>query len=91
MNGDDNFKDERDVGSFFGLWKKKSQQGNNYYSGKVCLNGVEYWCNLFDNSEKRQENKNRPHLNIVFNFVDPPETADKPKETEENPDEDIPF
>ena len=38
-----------------GLWKKKSQNGNIYCSGKFNLNGEDYFITLFNNDKKGNE------------------------------------
>lgn len=38
-----------------GLWKKKSQKGNTYCSGKFQLNGKDYYLTLFNNDKKGNE------------------------------------
>ena len=46
-----------------GLWKKESDRGS-YYSGKVEINGVGYWVNLYRN--ERKESETQPDLNLIL-------------------------
>jgi hypothetical protein len=45
-----------------GLWKKESQKGNTYYSGKLKLGDKEYQCSLFKNNKT---NEKQPDLNLI--------------------------
>jgi hypothetical protein len=45
-----------------GLWKKESQKGNTYYSGKLKIGDKEYQCSLFKNNKT---NEKQPDLNLI--------------------------
>ena len=45
-----------------GLWKKESQKGNTYYSGKLKIGDKEYQVSLFKNNKT---NEKQPDLNII--------------------------
>lgn len=47
-----------------GLWEKKSQKGNTYYSGKIKIGTEEYYINLFSNTNKTSEKA--PDFNILI-------------------------
>lgn len=47
-----------------GLWKKKSQKGNTYYSGKFQIDGKDYYLTLFKNDKKG--NEKAPDLRIFI-------------------------
>lgn len=47
-----------------GLWKKKSQKGNTYCSGKFQLNGKDYYLTLFNNDKKG--NEKAPDFNLII-------------------------
>jgi len=44
-----------------GLWKRDGNNGY-YYSGKIEVNGQEFWVNLYKNDRKTQES--HPDLNL---------------------------
>jgi hypothetical protein len=46
-----------------GLWKKQSQKGNGYYSGKIKIGSTEYYITLFKNNK---QNEKQPDLNIIL-------------------------
>lgn len=52
---------------FHGLWYKPTKSGKHRWSGKVAIEGVEYWVNLFQN-EKR--NDASPDYSVTFNPVE---------------------
>ncbi len=52
-NAKNDWKD-REVGA---LWKKTSNAGQNFYSGKVKVNGVEIKIVGFANSDKKADNQ----------------------------------
>jgi hypothetical protein len=45
-----------------GLWKKESQKGNTYYSGKLKIGDKEFQCSLFKNNKT---NEKQPDLNLI--------------------------
>lgn len=45
-----------------GLWKKESQKGNTYYSGKLKIGDKEFQVSLFKNNKT---NEKQPDLNII--------------------------
>lgn len=47
-----------------GLWKRKSQKGNTYCSGKFQLNGKDYYLTLFNNDKKG--NEKAPDFNLII-------------------------
>ena len=46
-----------------GLWKKKSQKGNTYCSGKIKIENKEYYLTLFNNDKKG--NDKAPDFNLI--------------------------
>lgn len=46
-----------------GMWKKVSQKGNTYYSGKIKIENKEYYLTLFKNNKT---NEKQPDLNIFL-------------------------
>lgn len=47
-----------------GLWEKTSQAGNLYYSGKLTIEGKEYWANVYVNEINTGDK--RPDMNLVL-------------------------
>lgn len=47
-----------------GLWKTESKKGTNYYSGKIKINGKEYYISIFKNEKKKD---NSPDLMLYMN------------------------
>ena len=50
-----------------GLWKKDGPNGS-YYGGKVEIDGVQYWVNLYKN--ERKESDKHPDLNLQLKPVE---------------------
>lgn len=72
-----------------GLWKRESKNGGaNYYSGKLTIDGVEYWANFYKND--RQEGPKAPPYNLVLNPVNPAPAGNVDSVPQEVDDE-IPF
>jgi hypothetical protein len=46
-------------------WQKHSEAAGTYYSGKVTVNGTEYFINIFRNKHK-EEGDRKPDLNILL-------------------------
>lgn len=46
-----------------GLWNKEGPNGP-YYSGKITVNGYEYWVNLYKNDRKTEDR--HPDLNLIL-------------------------
>jgi hypothetical protein len=44
------------------FWRKESQKGNTYYSGKLKIGDKEFQCSLFKNNKT---NEKQPDLNII--------------------------
>ena len=72
-----------------GLWKKKSQKGITYCTGKFKIADKEYYLTLFNNDKKG--NEKAPDFNLIIR--DSINTQEKPKEVEippkNEPQEDI--
>lgn len=47
-----------------GLWKKKSQKGTTYCSGKIKIGTTEYQVRLFNNDKKG--NDKAPDFNLII-------------------------
>ena len=47
-----------------GLWKKKSQKGTTYCTGKFKIGGKEYYLTLFNNDKKG--NEKAPDFNLII-------------------------
>ncbi len=47
------------------LWKKVAKSGLHYYSGKLTLEGKEYFISMFNNDKKG--NDKAPDFRIIFN------------------------
>ena len=47
-----------------GLWERKSQKGNTYYSGKFQLDSKDYYLTLFKNDKKG--NEKAPDLRVFI-------------------------
>ena len=62
-------------GNSYGLWKKTSKQGNNYYGGTITLGNDKYSIRVFKNTSKSEDKQ--PDLKM---FVDKIEKEEKPKE-----------
>lgn len=73
-----------------GLWAKDGQYGE-YFSGKIKVEGKEYYVNLYKNVS---DNENAPVYKVKLNPVD---KANAPKKAEPSPsgfanlEEEIPF
>ena len=46
-----------------GLWEKISQKGTKYYGGKIVVNKIEYYVNLFINEK---QNEKQPDYNLML-------------------------
>lgn len=81
-----------------GLWKKQSKKGNDYYSGKIKIEGQEYTIALFKNNKNKDT---QPDLMLYLNKAEKEKTSftvdeivnaeEFGKGTEEIKDEDIAF
>jgi uncharacterized protein (DUF736 family) len=49
------------------LWKKTSQKGVTFLSGKVQVGGEEYWISVF--KKDKQEGSNHPDYDVVLKPV----------------------
>lgn len=66
---------EKKEGDWFGLWAKDTKRGDSYLNGKIKINGVEYWCSIFENTRRTKDS--HPHYNMVLNAVDESSTKAK--------------
>lgn len=60
-----------------GLWEKKSEKGNTYYSGKIKLDGKEYKLQLFKTEIKKSEKSPDYTLFIRDNIINRDNQKDK--------------
>ena len=62
-----------------GIWKKKSQKGTTYCSGKIKIGTTEYQIRLFNNDKKG--NEKAPDFNLILKD----ETEEQVQKKETNP------
>ena len=78
-----------------GLWKELSKNNNEYYKGKIEIQGKKYKVAVFINENKKTDKS--PDMNIVLSEIE--EKVDLPKNTKTTYDdtnikisnEDLPF
>lgn len=58
-------KEQKTMEAKTGLWEKTSQAGKLYYSGKITVEGKEYWANMFVN-EQKTPGDNKPDMNLIL-------------------------
>lgn len=71
-----------------GLWKKEGQKGS-FYSGKVVIDGVTFWANLYKND--RKESENHPDLNLILKPAGDAPKAKAAPQRQADPVDDIPW
>jgi hypothetical protein len=53
-----------------GLFMKVSQKGETFYSGKILIDGKEYWINIFKNKfHSGMPGDNKPVMNAMLKPV----------------------